>query len=291
MPAEDDLARLYTGYYTHQSPSRSHPSNRFRVLLEKAGAAYLHQNYGYKTLSQSRMSKLMGLAVYLHPAWKNNLDSSVFHLDANEGGHLLEIGCGSGDALQFMRKMGWRTTGLDFDEGAVRNARCKGLDVRQGQLSDQSFADKSFDAVVMSHVIEHVPSPALLLGECLRVLKKSGTLVALTPNANSPAHIRYGRNWRGVETPRHLQIFTPKSLYKLVNSIGFGEIVVFTTMNGFVYQDLASKQLEAGQKHIMGGHVALVPRILSHIKAFYLGWLRTFLRNHEGEEIVLVCRK
>ena len=46
------------------------------------------------------------------------------------------------------------------------------VNVRLGQLSAQAFADESFDAVVMSHVIEHVPSPDELLGECRRILKK-----------------------------------------------------------------------------------------------------------------------
>lgn len=292
MPEEADLPKLYAGYYTHQTASPPPSGNPLRALLGRVRAAHLHAGYGYKPLSSSWVDKLLGLAVYLYPAWKDSLEASVFYLPAKSGGRLLEIGCGSGTALHSMQKKGWHVTGLDFDEGAVSNARNKGLDVRHGQLSAQAFADQTFDAVVMSHVIEHVPSPVELLAECRRILKRDGILVALTPNADSRGHTHYGRNWRGLETPRHLQIFTLKSLASIAGSAGYAVAETFTTMNGFVYQDLASSELAAGEKHVMGGRVSHVRRILSHMKALGLGWRRVVLASgHIGEELVLVCRK
>lgn len=290
-PVEDDLPKLYTGYYTHQTPFRSASSHWLQLLFERVAASYLHSRFGYETPYYSRIDKVLSIAVHLHPVWKNILEASVFHLDAKPGGHLLEIGCGSGAALQLMQNRGWHAIGLDFDEGAVEHAKSKGLDVRLGQLSAQTFSEESFDAVVMSHVIEHVPSPDKLLVECLKILKKEGILVALTPNVNSPGHKHYGRNWRAFETPRHLQIFTPKSLGNLADFVGFQIVDVFTTMNGFLYLDPASKQLAAGEKHIMGGPITKSRRVSSHIKAFCLGWLCKFFSIYEGEEIVLVGRK
>lgn len=292
MPAEADLPKLYAGYYTHQSPSRPDSRKRFFwALLERMRAAYLHARYGYEPLSRSPVDKLLGLAAYLHPALKDGLDASVFHLRAMPGGRLLEIGCGSGAAMQFMQKRGWTVTGLDFDEGAVDNARSKALDVRYGPLSAQEFADESFDAVVMSHVVEHVQSPVELLAECHRILRKGGRLVVLTPNAASGAHKHYGPNWRGLEPPRHLQIFTPRSLAAIANNRRYAVVDTFTSMNGFVYQDLASRELAAGKKHSMGGQVGLVRRALSHLKALGLGWWSVLSKGREGEEVVLVCRK
>lgn len=293
MPEDADLAKLYAGYYTHQPAALSpSPNNLFRALLDRVRAAYLHAHYGYEPLRSVWMDKLLSLAPYLHPAWKDSLQASVFHLHAQPGGCLLEVGCGSGATLQSMQQNGWRVTGLDFDEGAVSNARSKGLDVRQGQLSAQGFADESFDAVVMSHVIEHVPSPVELLAVCRRILKKGGVLVALTPNSRSSVHKHYGRNWRGLETPRHLQIFTRNSLANIAGRVGYVHVETFTTMNGFVYQDMASAELAAGEKHVMGGRVSPVRRILSHMKALGLGWRRVVLPSENtGEELVLVCRK
>jgi 2-polyprenyl-3-methyl-5-hydroxy-6-metoxy-1,4-benzoquinol methylase len=291
MPEEADLHKLYANYYTHKTTSSLPSGKPLRALMGRVRAAYLYAHFGYAPASSSWLTKLLGLAAYLNPAWKDSLEASVFHLNAKPGGRLLEIGCGGGAGLESMQKIGWRVTGLDFDEGAVNNARNKGLDVRLGQLSAQAFADENFDAVVMSHVIEHVPSPDKLLAECRRILKKEGILVVLTPNADSPLHIHYGLNWRGLEAPRHLQIFTPRSLANMAKSTGYSVVETFTSMNGFVYQYLASEELSAGEKHAMGGHVAIVRRIRCHIKALGLGWWGVFSRGREGEEAVLVCRK
>jgi hypothetical protein len=62
-------------------------------------------------------------------------------------------------------------------------------------------------------------------------------------------------------------------------------------MNGYIYQDLASKDITAGKQHFMGDKIPLLRRIGSHIKAFGLGWGGVLFREREGEEIVLICRK
>jgi len=292
MAVEDDLSKLYRGYYTHQSGASPLSENLLSALGNRVKSAYLHSRYGYEPLSSSWIDKLLGLVVYLYPSWKDTVEASVLHLQAKPGGRLLEIGCGSGAVLQLMQKKGWRVTGLDFDEGAVSNAKSKGLDVYQGLLSSQGFADQTFDAVVMNHVIEHVPSPVELLSECRRVLKDEGVLVALTPNAVSSLHIKYGRYWRGLEIPRHLQIFTPEALASIADRAGYTVVETFTAMNGFVYQDLSSMELAAGEKHVMGGPVSQDRRIFSHLRAFGLGWWRVFFPGRGGgEEVVLVCRR
>jgi 2-polyprenyl-3-methyl-5-hydroxy-6-metoxy-1,4-benzoquinol methylase len=292
MPVEDDLPKLYRGYYTHQSASVPVPENSLVALSNRVQSAYLHAQYGYEPLSPSWLDKLLGLAVYFYPGWKDTVEASILHLQAKPGGRLLEIGCGTGAVLQRMQQKGWCVTGLDFDEGAVCNARSKGLDVHYGQLSAQGFADQTFDAVVMSHVIEHVPSPVELLIECHRVLKDDGVLVALTPNAVSSLHNKYGKYWRGLEIPRHLQIFTPEALASIADKAGYTVVEAFTAMNGFVYQDLSSRELAAGKKHVMGGSIPPVRRIISHMQAFCLGrWRVLFPGKSGGTEVVLVCRR
>lgn len=290
MPAEADLAKLYVNYYTHETVASPLKGDAGPTFLARVRTAHLKVRYGYGSSPQGWTNKLLSVITHLHPVWKDALEASVFYLPIKSGGRLLEVGCGSGLALQSMQAKGWSVTGVDFDLGAVEAARGKGLDVRHGQLSALAFADESFDAVVMSHVIEHVPSPIELLRECRRVLKKNGVVIALTPNAKSRGHRRYARHWRGLEPPRHLQIFTEESLAGVANRAGFAVVETFTSMNGFVYQDLASADLAARGGHIMGARVGTVRRILSHMKGLGLGWLHVLTRGR-GEEVVLVSRK
>ena len=60
---------------------------------------------------------------------------------------------------------GWKTRaallpGVDFDGAAIEAGRQKyGLDLAVGDFQTAPVPEGAFDAVTMSHVIEHVPDP------------------------------------------------------------------------------------------------------------------------------------
>ena len=98
-------------------------------------------------------------------------------------GKLLEVGCGWGEALDFMRRCGWDATGVDASEECV--AECKSryphLDVRRMRAERLEFTDGEFDRVVSYHLLEHVDDFGAALAEMARVLKFGGTLAAEVP--------------------------------------------------------------------------------------------------------------
>ena len=87
-----------------------------------------------------------------------------------------------------------------------------GLDARCGELAEQGFANGQFDAVVSSHVLEHVSEPKELILEMHRTLKPGGVCIVYTPNNSALLHRIFGANWRGLEPPRHLQLYSKSSL-------------------------------------------------------------------------------
>src|SRR5207249_6934470 len=93
--------------------------------------------------------------------------------------------------------------------------------VHLGPLASHQFASGSFDAIAMSHVIEHVHDPAGLLRECHRILRPGGLLSVVTPNWSSLGHRYFGRSWRGLEPPRHLQLYTLPTLVRELRQAGF----------------------------------------------------------------------
>ena len=220
QPRADDIVKAYRHYYTHNAPDSVNKTAQrpFYHFLKKK---YWAQRYGYVDGSLPFRDKIIGLAIALNPLRKAALDSDVMYLPVKYNGKLLDLGCGNGKRLELMRDLGWLVEGIDFDENAVRSAQRKGLQVHCGTLHEIHYPEDHFDAIMMSHVFEHIYEPIELLRECYRILKPNGYLVIVTPNNESLSHRVFKRNWRGLEPPRHLHIMSMKSLRRAVLDVGF----------------------------------------------------------------------
>jgi len=285
MPAEEDIEQFYETYYTHQD--KAPPNNYLRGAYRRLAAGYTASRYGYRSNGGSRLDQILGRLIYLLPGRRADLDARVFFLKSQSGGRLLEVGCGGGAILNSLQKLGWATEGLDFDPNSIRNAQAKGLKVHLGGLEQQEYPDNTFDVIVMSHVIEHVPDPLALLRECLRIVKLGGKVVTITPNANSWGHHLYGVDWRGLEPPRHLHIFTQKSLTKIALMAGFEKNKCWSVGRARAIL-LASRSL-----HRTDGIMKRYPlsmRLWAEGMEL-IEWLLLKMGRVEGEEIVLVCKK
>jgi 2-polyprenyl-3-methyl-5-hydroxy-6-metoxy-1,4-benzoquinol methylase len=292
-PLESEIPKLYATYYTHEDITKESVktvTEKKVTLLDKIRSEYIHTTYGYVNPYSNWKYTVLSKITYLHPAWKENLEATVFYLPAHVGGKLLEVGCGAGGTLEVLTKKGWVTTGTDFDEDAVANAKTKGLNVYAGELKDQKFPDESFDVVVMSHVIEHVPHPIELLTECRRVLKKGGTLTLLTPNADARGFAHFGRNWFALDTPRHLNLFTPKSLKLLAQESGFKNYTAKSTMHLAIHIWQMSYGLRTDNNFTRTTTISLLKKIKMQFVVLILGWIH-ILAPGKGEAALLICKK
>jgi 2-polyprenyl-3-methyl-5-hydroxy-6-metoxy-1,4-benzoquinol methylase len=225
MPLKEDLVKAYTKYYTHTFGSPSNELTSIKRIYKLAQRGYWANRYGYKN-GVPALARMLGKLVYLLPVRRMGLDADVKFLRARPCGRLLDVGCGSGEWLIFMQELGWQAEGVDFDECALEAATKKGLQVRCGALEQQDFAIGSFDAVILNHVIEHVPDPEGTLSECWRILKPGGILVVCTPNGASLGHKLFGKGWRGLEPPRHLHVLSGESMQRLAQKAGFHSVSI-----------------------------------------------------------------
>lgn len=285
MPETGDVGKLYETYYTHEvREGRSLAKRIYRRAID----GYLRRRYGYdKAIPRAAFDGLLGALLYLHPGARAEADARVMSLPAKPGGRLLEVGFGNAQTLRRMQLLGWDVQGVEFDPVAVNNARASGLNVHLGDLASQDFPESSFDAVVSSHVIEHLPDPEGFLYECCRLLKPGGTLVAYAPNSRSFGHRIFGRNWLHLDAPRHLYSFNANNLTTLAEKAGFLDVSCQSTVRG-------------GGALVASIYLIRHPRIsiplgkasrLLEEAAHYLSWAACKVDKDLGEELLLVARK
>jgi len=292
IPRLEDIGLAYRAYYTHQEIEANVSSSRqlTRRIINLVKAGYLSRKYGYLSRSFSAFQEWAGLFAYLNPLRRADLDAAVTYLEHREMGRLLDVGCGNGEALRTMSNLGWDVQGLDPDPEAVQRGQALGLRIRQGSLRECVYAPNQFDAVTLTHVIEHLHDPLSDLQEAHGLLKKGGLLVITTPNIGSLGHRLFRRNWVHLDPPRHLHIFASRPLAAMVDRAGFRVIKLFSTVRWAAYAFAHSMQI-----YWRGGSSLGVtpPQPL-----FALGWSLAFFewsmltfRPLLGEEIVLIAQK
>jgi SAM-dependent methyltransferase len=216
-PNAQTIGLAYSSYYTHGPTTPPPPVGRLRRALAND---YLRSRWGYVQGPTIPGGRLIPRVARSRGAI---VDREVRHLPATPGGRLLDVGCGSGGFLAPMAVLGWRAEGVDPDSAAVASARQAGVDVKRGTLANLDPGEHAgaFDAITLSHVIEHLRDPAEDLRRANLLLRPGGLLWIATPNLEGLGSRRFGRDWRGLEPPRHLVLFTRASLERLVSSAGF----------------------------------------------------------------------
>jgi 2-polyprenyl-3-methyl-5-hydroxy-6-metoxy-1,4-benzoquinol methylase len=140
---------------------------------------------------------------------------------AQPGGALLDVGCGNGRLLTVMRTLGWRVHGIEPDERSAENARRASGARVDAQLDDTLYPPAHFDVVTMNHVLEHVAEPVTLLEQCHRVCRRGALLGIAVPNWRALGHRLFGRSWYGLEVPRHVVMYEPRTLERMIESAAF----------------------------------------------------------------------
>ncbi len=293
-PVDGELSKLYVNYYTHKdSPGKSFSqkkiSSKIAQMYFNLKIGYWNLVFGYKNVSLPFFYKYLAALFFLTPGKRLWIDLDVRCLPFVAEGTLLDIGCGNGQWIAFMKTLGWDVSGIDFDKDAIDHCAKKNLKVRAGDLIEQHYPNNFFDAITLSHVIEHLPHPEATLKECYRILKPNGRIIVTTPNAESFGLDFFKGYWRGLEPPRHLQVFSVSALQDILISVGFN-VIKCTTHGGrhILYSSSVLKheiQL-VDEETVLPLMSALFVRLLSFIESVYV------LFNHrKGELLLAVANK
>lgn len=99
---------------------------------------------------------------------------------------VVDVGCGVGNFLEWVRSEGMDGTGVDVDDDAIATCRERGLDAtRLEDLHDRVPAG-SVDLVTLWDVVEHLDDPAEVVRDLTSLLRPGGLMAFETPDASFP---------------------------------------------------------------------------------------------------------
>jgi SAM-dependent methyltransferase len=204
-----------------------------------------------------------------YPNWANTYGNYnpphalLEHLDsANRDSPVLEIGAGGGFLLQDLRDRGFRRlTGSDITTTALAEMRSRNPDITVIAADAESlpFGNHSFDVVISSDVIEHLPRVNSHLSEVHRILSPGGQYLFKTPNRHlAQAYYRL----RGLYDHHiwHPSMFGPGDLRRLLEGYGFE--VTFLAVTELTAAQKRKIPSEIGRKVLSRLPVRLLPTLL-----------------------------
>ena len=151
--------------------------------------------------------------------YKNAGNVPLIALLDSDACQVLDVGCGAGDNAELVRSRlpGCQVHGITHSSAEAELAKrrmvsCSVWDI-EGDIPDE-FNAMRFDAMIFSHVLEHLRDPELVLRKFSRLLKGGGIVLIAVPNALSWAmrwqFLRGDFEYRseGVLDDTHLRFFT-----------------------------------------------------------------------------------
>jgi SAM-dependent methyltransferase len=147
---------------------------------------------------------------------------------------ILDVGCGSGMFLDFLRKKipEGDLYGFDLNSELLRDLEARGFGTLPSDPSkfEEAMAGKKlFDAICMLQVLEHVADPVAFLQTFMPLLRPGGLLIITTPNFDGPIK-KFGSALTEVP-PHHTTRWTERSFRSLLS------------MNGFTIEDISFEPL------------------------------------------------
>jgi len=157
------------------------------------------------------------------------------------GHHVLDLGCGDGRHIRQTRRLaGVTAVGLDLGDSEVRNTarslhELDALPAEQGGTVagagpwlvcrgsgyELPFPDGSFDAIIISEVLEHLHDDDLALRELSRILRPGGVLAVSVPR-EGPEAVCWALSRQYRNTPGgHVRIYRRSALRKKLAAHGY----------------------------------------------------------------------
>ena len=256
-PVKESLGFYYPSenYYSYQTPAVSLDNLTERGFVSKIREGIrqtVFDDLGYPVGKLSAWQKVLQPLLVKFFSKQSTYGWGERFPKYKKDGFALDIGCGNGSQLSYLKHYGWKVVGVDLSEEAAKVAKKNfGIDVYVGELETLPYPPNTFDFVNMSHVLEHVTSPVDTLKKVKELLKPGGIVYAEVPNYESFTRKLSKEHWFAWETPRHLFMFSPQTLERVFKESGLKIEKINTRIENLLRWDNTYKlEEEAGEKLI-----------------------------------------
>ena len=236
-PIQEDIGKCYD-YFKNISKEAGedieyYNSRTFAGLRGHLRESIICGYFGYRDVHTDHRfcsaGKLLGMVPLLRRRAAYDLDIFLPFASRRPGALFIDVGCGYGELLNFLKHLGWNVLGVEPNARAADISESKGMRVIRSSLENARLPPESAVYISMSHVIEHFSDPALAIRLCWEALKPGGKLIITTPNIASYGYTVFKKYWYALDVPRHLYLFSPSTIRSLLRNYAFRKITIKTS--------------------------------------------------------------
>lgn len=146
------------------------------------------------------------------------------------GKRVLDVGCGTGGFISFLKENGFEAVGIEPSSEAAQLAKSQGLTAYPFTLEEfvehyRSSNIGAFDAIILLNILEHVPNPVHIVEITKLLLNPGGTICVRVPNDFSEIQLaakkQLDKDAWWITVPDHINYFDFESLCALLERLGF----------------------------------------------------------------------
>ena len=116
------------------------------------------------------------------------LDACIQLAGFPPGARIADLGCGSGIFTSLLKAKGFSPIGIDLSPALIARARGRHPEIEfmAGDVEALPFEGETFDGVLLSGIVHHLPDPSRCAREVRRILKANAAFAAFDPNRLNP---------------------------------------------------------------------------------------------------------
>lgn len=187
--------------------------------------AQIEAYYRDKSYRPGNLASVRAADANYHPKASDDARRIIAHTKKlSRGQRFLDAGAGFGEFSLEAVRAGLSVSSCDPSPSAREVYKALVGFEPDPDILDEEYAGRhaaSFDAVLLSQVLEHTVSPSGVVRNISTVLSPGGLAVIAVPHFASVLSLLQGKNDMFISPPEHLNFFSKKGLIALFGAAGF----------------------------------------------------------------------